>query len=127
MIEKIKKIYFISGIYGILILFPQLFMENKTGLDFPPPVTHPEFYYGFIGVALSWQILFIIISKDPVRYKLVMIPGILEKAAFGFSSVILFTLGRIPSLVLFFSLIDLFIMLLFIYSYLKTPDSLITE
>lgn len=122
MIETIKKIYLFSGIYGILIIFPQFFMENKTGIDYPPAITHPEFYYGFVGVAFAWQIFFIIISRDPVRYRPVMIPGILEKAAFGISSIILFLQGRLPSLVLFFASIDLILMCLFIFSYLKTPE-----
>ena len=122
MIEKIKKIYLFSGIYGIIVLLPQLFMETKTGIDYPPAITHPEFYYGFVGVALAWQIFFILISKDPIRYKPIVIAGILEKASFGFSSIILFALGRIPTLVLFFSTIDLIIMCLLIFSYLKTPD-----
>lgn len=122
MIERVKKIYFYAAVYGILVLFPQYFMETKTGIDFPPPITHPEFFYGFTGLALVWQFAFIIISKDPVRYKPIMPVTVLEKASFGFAAVILFILGRVPSLVLFFGSIDLFLMCLFIYSYLNTTD-----
>ena len=121
MIEKIKKIYLFSAIYGIVILFPQLFMEHKVGIDYPPAITHPEFFYGFNGLALAFQILFIIISKDPIRYRAVMIPAILEKASFGTTAVILFILGRLHPLVLFFATIDIFLMCLFIFSYIKTP------
>jgi hypothetical protein len=127
VIEKIKKIYLIAGIYGIVNLLPQYFMENKIGLDYPPAITHPEMFYGFIGVALAWQFFFIIISKDPVRYKPVMIPAIFEKASFGFAAVFLFISGRIPSLVLFFGLIDLLLMTLFIFSYMNTPELSVKE
>jgi len=61
-----KYKYLIAGIYGILILVPQYFLETKTGIDYPPPITHPEYFYGFIGVAIVFQILFLVISRDPL-------------------------------------------------------------
>jgi hypothetical protein len=60
-----KIVFRIAGIYGFIVLLPQYFTEDKTGRDFPPPITHPEFYYGFIGLALTWQLLFILLSTDP--------------------------------------------------------------
>lgn len=53
-----KWVYRIAGIYGLLILTPQYFLETKNGIDFPPAINHPEYYYGFIGVALAWQVAF---------------------------------------------------------------------
>jgi hypothetical protein len=38
-----------------------------------PPVNHPEFYYGFFGVTLSWQIMFLVIGSSPIRYRMAMI------------------------------------------------------
>ncbi|HEX6124524.1 MAG TPA: hypothetical protein VFZ23_04055, partial [Pyrinomonadaceae bacterium] len=61
-----------AGTIGILVLVPLYFMLEQTGVDNPPPVTHPEFYYGFIGVALSFQIVFLIIATDPIRYRPLM-------------------------------------------------------
>jgi hypothetical protein len=29
-------------------------MEAKLGIDFPPPLNHPEHFYGFLSVALAW-------------------------------------------------------------------------
>ena len=48
-----RVVYFIAGIYGLLVLLPQYFLEEKTGRDFPPAITHPEFFYGFIAVAVA--------------------------------------------------------------------------
>lgn len=117
----IKKIFFFAGVYGIIILFPQLFMEQKLGFDYPPAITHPEFFYGFNGLALVFQIVFIIISKDPIRYRTIMTTAILEKASFGITVIFLYFTGRLASTVFFFGMIDIFLMCLFIFSYLKTP------
>ena len=72
-VERIMKfakiVFYVAGIYGLLVLFPQYFMEAKTGQDFPPAITHPEYYYGFIGVALAFQILFLIIARNPLQYR----------------------------------------------------------
>jgi len=74
-----RRVFFWSGVYGLIVLLPQYFLEAKTGRDFPPAITHPEFFYGFIGVGLAWQVLFLIIAQDPVRYRPVMLCGALEK------------------------------------------------
>jgi len=118
---KFARILFsIAGIYGLIVLLPQYFMESKTGRDFPPPITHPEYYYGFIGVALAWQVLFLILAIDPQRYRLMMIPAILEKAGFGIAVPILFMLNRTSAFLLVPAIIDLTLGLLFLVAYAKT-------
>ena len=49
---------------------------ERTGLDNPPPVTHPEFYYGFVGVALAFQLVFLTIASDPLKYRPLILAGI---------------------------------------------------
>ena len=115
-----KTIYFVAGIYGLVVLVPQFFTEEKTGRDFPPAITHPEYYYGFIGVGVAWQVLFLILSKDPVRYRAMMIPAILEKASFAITVLILFFQHRIPPLILAFGMIDGILGALFTLAYFKT-------
>jgi hypothetical protein len=58
-----RRLFLLAGIYGILVLAPQYFLEAKLGQDYPPPITHPEQFYGFIGVALAWQAAFLLISR----------------------------------------------------------------
>ncbi len=110
-----------AGIYGLLAVAPQYFLEARTGRDYPPPVTHPEFYYGFIGVTVAFQVVFLVISRDPARFRPMMIPSVLEKAGFAIAMPILFLERRIPPLVLGFSMVDLALGILFAASYLKTP------
>jgi hypothetical protein len=57
-------------------MLPQYFLANWIGRVDPPPITHPEHFYGFIGVPLAWQVLFLMIAQDPLRYRAVMIPAI---------------------------------------------------
>lgn len=117
-----RYVFLIGGIYGLLALVPNYFLENKNGLDFPPAINHPEYYYGFIGVATAWQVLFIIMSRDPSRYKMVMLPAIMEKASFGIAAIVLFLLKRLTLFMLTFGCIDLLLGLLFLIAYFKTPD-----
>lgn len=116
-----QRVFLVAGIYGLVVLLPQYFLEGKNGRDFPPPITHPEYYYGFLGVAVAWQVLFLVMAKNPARYRIAMIPAVLEKLGFGVAVVALFLLGRVSSLVLLgFALLDLILAALFIVAYAKT-------
>lgn len=116
-----KRVFQSAGIYGVATLIPQYFMEARTGHDFPPAITHPEFFYGFIGVALAWQVLFFIIAGDPQRYRLVMLPGAMEKICFGGAAVALYLQGRLALLMLAAGILDLVFATLFLLAFRKTP------
>ena len=118
-----KRLFFIAALYGTIGLVPQYFMEAKNGSDYPPSITHPEYYYGFLGVALAWQVLFFLIARDPVRYRLAMLPGALEKIGFGAAGVALYLQGRVAVQVLVFGCVDLVFALLFVTAFLMTPDA----
>src|SRR5918992_4594686 len=95
-----KIVFTVAGVYGLLVLVPQYFLEEKYGRDFPPPVTHPEHYYGFVGLAVVWQLAFLLIARAPVRYRPLMIVAVLEKLSFGVAAFVLYALGRVAPLVL---------------------------
>lgn len=116
-----RWVFWLGGVYGFLVLVPQFFLEEQVGRDYPPAVTHPEFFYGFLGVATAWQLAFLFIARDPARYRLLMIPGMLEKAVFGVAAVVLFALHRVPATLLIFASIDLIWLALFAVAYRKTP------
>lgn len=115
-----SRTFLIAGIYGLIVLVPQYFTEVKTGRDYPPAITHSEFYYGFVGVAVSWQIAFLLISRDPLRCRAIMIPSILEKLTFGVAVIILFLQQRTSALMLSFAVIDLMLGAIFTLAYLRT-------
>jgi hypothetical protein len=117
-----KRVFLVAGIYGLIVLLPLYFMEEKTGRDFPPPITHPEYYYGFVGVAAAWQVLLLFISTDPIRYRLMMIPPMLAKASFVAAVTVLYLQQRVSGITLGASMIDLALVILFVVAYLKTPE-----
>lgn len=116
-----RRVFLIAGIYGLIVVLPLYFLEAKTGHDYPPPITHPEYYYGFIGVTAAWQILYLLVSTNPVRYRPVMIPPILAKGSFVIAVICLFLQGRVPLTMLGASTIDLLLLILFLVAYLRTP------
>jgi hypothetical protein len=101
----------------VLALLPQYFMEHQLGVDFPPPLTHPEHFYGFIGVALAWQFAFFIIAADVQRYRQLMLPAMFEKLSFGAAALVLFAQGRVVPLVLGAGIVDLVFAALFFLAY----------
>jgi len=115
-----RRVFGAAGIYGILALLPQYFLEGRLGRDFPPAITHPEHFYGFIGVALAWQFVFLLVAGDPVRYRAMMLPAVLEKLAFGVPCLALFAQGRLAAPVLGAGLVDLLLAALFAASWRAT-------
>jgi hypothetical protein len=115
-----KGVFLVAGVYGLAVLLPQYFLEERMNRDYPPPITHPEFYYGFTGVAVAWQVLFLFLARDPARYRPMMIPSILEKATYGVAVIVLYLQNRVSTLILGTAIIDLIFGLLFVVAYAKT-------
>ena len=114
-----RIVFLIAGVYGLLALLPLYFLENQTGRDYPPPITHPEYYYGFIGVSVAWQLVFLVMSTDPIRYRPLMLPAIVEKASFLIPVIVLYLQQRVSSFMLGVASIDGILGVLFFISYLK--------
>jgi hypothetical protein len=118
-----KRVFLIAAIYGLVVLLPQYFLESKHGRDFPPEITHPEYYYGFVGIAVAWQVAFLVISSDPVRYRPMMVAAIMEKATFGLATIVLYVQGRLSGQMLGAGTLDLILGVLFVMAYLRTAPT----
>ena len=118
-----RVVFLVAGIYGLLVLVPQFFLEARIGRDAPPPITHPEFFYGFLCVAVAWQVLFLVLSRDPARYRPMMIPAMLEKIGFPIAVVILYLQGRLDPTIFAPAGADLVLFVLFFFSYRKTVET----
>jgi hypothetical protein len=118
-----RRIFMIAGIYGIVVLLPQYLVETGLGPALPAPLQRPEHFYGFIGVALAWQVVFLIIARDVRRYRLLMLPAILEKLVFGVPVLLLYASGRTGADVLLFGIIDLVLGALFVLAFRSTRDA----
>jgi hypothetical protein len=44
-----KTVFTGAGVWGLLILAPLYFTFDLVGREYPPPIAHPDLYYGFIG------------------------------------------------------------------------------
>jgi hypothetical protein len=91
-----KAVYLVAGVAGLFLVVPGYFLEGSTASLIPPAVEHPEFYYGFIGAVLAWQLVYLLIGTDPVRFRPVMPLAALAKAIVVGTLATLFALGRIP-------------------------------
>jgi len=116
-----KWVFLAAGVSGVLMIVPPFFLEARTSEEYPPPINHPEYYYGFFGVTLAWQFLFLVIASDPVRYRTAMLPSMLEKAGFAVAISILFALERVPGVWLAFASMDATWLVLFPIAFVLTP------
>lgn len=117
-----KIVFWLAGIWGLLVITPLYFMFDLIGRKDPPPITHPGFFYGFVGLAIAWQIAFLFIASDPARYRPLMIPSMVEKFSYGVAVVILVMQARMRSSDLIFAGTDLLLGFLFVAAYFKTPE-----
>lgn len=116
-----RRVLKVAGIYGLAVLTPMFFVEGRIGRDYPPPITHPEYFYGFICVALAWQVLYLFMAQDPARYRALLIPSVLEKIGFPIAAAVLLAQHRIPLPSFAVSFVDLVFAALFVASYKKLP------
>jgi len=112
-----------AGWYGLIVLPPMFFLEARIGADLPPPITHPEFYYGFLGVTLSWQVAFLIIGSDPARFRPLMPAAILEKLGYAAIALVLFAQGRMALPLLAGGVADAIIGAVFVAAYRATREA----
>ena len=116
-----RWIFAIAGVYGILVIAPLYFAEGQIAQNDPPAITHPEFFYGFVGITLAWQLIFLMIARNPVRFRPLMLVSVLEKLAYGVPAIVLFAQQRIKTVTLAFGCVDLVLGTLFVVAYFLTP------
>jgi hypothetical protein len=122
-----RWLFWIAGVYGLVALLPQYFLEQKVGVDYPPAITHPEYFYGFLGVAVAWQVAFLIIGQDPVRFRPVMIPSALEKLSFAAATIVLYAQGRLPGVILAAGCADFVFAVLFLVAWSRLGKNALSQ
>ncbi len=118
-----RIVYGIAAAYGLLVLPPLYFLVDRIGREAPPPIAHPEFFYGFLGLAILWQIIFVLIAKDAVRYRPFMPLAILEKFVYSIPVIILYSQGRLHPNILKSAMGDPILGILFIAAYFQSSPS----
>jgi len=116
-------VYRLAGTYGILITLPLLVSEKEIAVQLPPPLTHPEYFYGFALVVLAWQVAFLVIASKPLQYRGLMPVTILEKLPYAVAVTALFVQGRVARMMLVFGFVDSVWAALFFVAYIQTRNS----
>jgi hypothetical protein len=116
----IKWLFYICGIYGSLVIPPLYLRERQLAAEGLPGITYPEFFYGFIGVGLAWQIVFLVIGTDPRRYRpIILIAALVEKLGFGIPALLLYRAGRLSKEMLAAGCLDLVMAVLFLAAWVQ--------
>jgi hypothetical protein len=118
-----RRLFLAAGVYGLLVLVPQYFMEGMIAREDPPAITHPEYFYGFVGVAAAWQLVYLVIASDPIRYRPLMLLAVLAKGSFGIAVAALHAAGRVAGTVLAFASVDLVLGVLFLVAFWRTQGA----
>ena len=119
---RFAKIVFIAaGVWGIVVLTPLYFLIDISGRQYAAPTTYPQFVYGFLSVAMAWQIAFLMIGTSPVRFRPLMIASMVEKFGHVMTVAALYGQARISTLDAMAAGPDLLLGVLFIAAFAKTP------
>ena len=94
-----SRIFRASAVYGVLVLTPSYLV--------PVPDPWRLSHFGFVGIALVFQGVFWIISRDPLRYIALIPLCIMEKLVFGVPAIALLSLGKADPVAGLFGGLDL--------------------
>jgi hypothetical protein len=117
-----KIVFWIAAIWGVLVLTPLYFIFDLIGQKDPPPITHPAFYYGFVGVGLAFQLAFVVIAMDPARLRPMMIPSVLEKLGYATTLLALYLQNRLHPQDAALGGVDALFGVLFLAAFVKTGN-----
>ena len=118
-----KYVFMAAGLWGIAVLTPLFFLVDITGRPYAAPTDYPHFFYGFVAVATAWQIAFLVIGWNPVRFRPLMIPGFIEKAGYVITATVLHGQGRISAADAGTAIPDALLLVLFIVAFVKTKPN----
>jgi len=115
-----RSVFILAGLWGIAVLTPLFFLVDVTGRPYPAPSDYPHFYYGFLAVAMAWQLAFLVIGSNPIRYRVLMILAFIEKAGYIVTTTVLYSRGRISAADANTAIPDALLLALFVVAFIKT-------
>ena len=119
--------FLIAGVWGIVVLTPLYFLVDLTGRQYAVPADYPQFFYGFLSVAMAWQIAFLVIGSSPARFRPLMIPSIVEKFGHVTGVAVLYGQGRLSVADATAAGPDLLLGVLFVLAFAMTPKFTLTR
>jgi len=110
-----SRVYFWAAVYGIPVLALAYFQPVPD----PWHLTH----LGFVGTALVFQSVFLVIARDPRRFEPLMPVTVLEKLCFGVPAVAFAVRGQADAAAAVSGGIDLLLAALFIVAWRRMARS----
>ncbi|HEY8617650.1 hypothetical protein [Phenylobacterium sp.] len=109
-----------AGLFGLLMITPLFFLEGRMAALSGAPLSNPEHYYGFLAVTFAWQLVYLVIGRNPAPYRPIMLLGALGKTMFvGLSAWLTFS-GRLDPQVALLASPDLLLAALFVVAWWRT-------
>lgn len=121
-IKWARRLFLAAGIYGVVVVTPLFFLEQQLSERYPPAITHPELYYGFVSVTFGWQIVYLMLWRDPLRFRPIIVPAVVGKVGFASSVLVLVALQRLEPAGLVMAPGDLVLSALFLWAFFALGD-----
>ena len=118
-----RAVFLIAGIWGIAVLTPLYWLRDITGRAYAVPTDSPQFFYGFFAVALTWQLAFLAIALNPMRFRAFILLGVVEKLSYVITLAVLYRQARISTDDAMAVLPDLLLGVLFLAAFIKTSPN----
>jgi len=115
-----RLVYLLAGTIGLLEIVPLYFYEATFNRTQPPAITHPEFYYGFLGVTLAWQVAFLVIATDPLRFRPLMPVSWIEKLLYPIAVGLLYSASQTGAAMIPAAILDVVWLGLFVTAWFRT-------
>src|ERR1700730_3073615 len=91
----VRLVYWAAGIYGLIVVRPIYFLEDQRAKQTPPAIAHGNFDYGFAMGTLAWQLVYLVVANDPMRYRRRMLLGASGNASNATAGVVLLRICKI--------------------------------
>ena len=115
-----KWVFTLGGLFGLLMIAPLFFLEDRMAAMSGAPMSHPENYYGFVGVTFAWQLVYLVIGRNPAPYRPIMLLGALGKVIFFAAVWTLALQGRTPLMTAWLASSDILLAALFVAAWFRT-------
>jgi hypothetical protein len=118
-----KFVFVGAGVWGIAVLTPFYWLVDVTGRRYAPPTEYPHFFYGFFAITMAWQLAFLVIGSNPIRFRPLMVPSMFEKFSYVVTLVVLYNQARISGADFQAAIPDVLLGILFVGAFVKTRVS----
>ncbi|HET6970000.1 MAG TPA: hypothetical protein VFH92_02645 [Phenylobacterium sp.] len=118
-----RRVFTWAAIFGFVMIAPLFVAEGLVERLLRHALTQPQWYYAFAEVALGFQVVYLLIGRDPVRYRPLMPVCAITKFGFGVTIWTLAGLGRTDPFLGIAATPDLFWAGAFLLAYRATPRS----